>query len=91
VGYTVYTGAGWVNNSGRASGNGPMDECSAASSSGGLLFRFEDDGQAHHALNTLLLDTNGVVMGSGFESEPARINARLASQKTRSCTMWGYA
>src|SRR5579864_5153307 len=28
TGYTVSTGPGWVNNSGRASGNGPMDECS---------------------------------------------------------------
>ncbi len=28
VGYMTKTGAGWVNNSGRASGNGPMDECS---------------------------------------------------------------
>ena len=28
TGYTVRTGPGWVNNSGRASGNGPMDECS---------------------------------------------------------------
>ena len=26
TGYTVWTGPGWVNNSGRASGNGPMDE-----------------------------------------------------------------
>ena len=25
-GYTVHTGPGWVNNSGRAFGNGPMDE-----------------------------------------------------------------
>jgi hypothetical protein len=28
TGYTVSTGPGWVHNSGRASGNGPMDECS---------------------------------------------------------------
>src|SRR5260370_8558650 len=27
-GYITKTGAGWVNNSGRASGNGPMDESS---------------------------------------------------------------
>ena len=28
IGYTVYTGPGWKNNSNRANGNGPMDECS---------------------------------------------------------------
>src|SRR2546426_4276370 len=28
TGYITKTGPGWVNNSGRASGNGPMDECS---------------------------------------------------------------
>src|ERR1700722_1359640 len=28
VGYSATTHSGWVNNSGRASGNGPMDECS---------------------------------------------------------------
>src|SRR5690242_21429395 len=27
-GYITKTGSGWVNNSGRAFGNGPMDECS---------------------------------------------------------------
>ena len=27
-GYVTKTGPGWVNNSGRANGNGPMDECS---------------------------------------------------------------
>ena len=27
TGYTVSTGPGWVNNSGRSFGNGPMDEC----------------------------------------------------------------
>jgi 2-methylcitrate dehydratase len=87
----VYTGAGWVNNSGRASGNGPMDECSRR------IVEWVDSYSASkmtdkltEALNTLLLDTMGVVMGSGFESEPARINARLASQRPGPCTMWGY-
>jgi len=90
VGYAVSTGPGWVNNSGRASGNGPMDESSrrivefVSSYSESKL----TDPLAE-TLNYLMADTLGAIYG-GFESEPIRICARLAETMPGPCTVWGY-
>ena len=92
VGYITATGPGWVNNSGRASGNGPMDVCSQRIVEWVHGFSEKDiDAKTLDTLNYLLCDTVSSIYG-GFESEPARINARI-SQKMQSdmkCTVFGY-
>ena len=87
-----WTQAGWVNDANRASGNGPMDDISrqiveyvsSASES-----QFNDS--ILHSLNRTMLDTMAAMI-SGFESEPARICARLArmTQSNLKCTVMGY-
>jgi 2-methylcitrate dehydratase len=90
TGYTVSTGPGWVNNSGRASGNGPMDESSrrivefVSSYSESKL-----TGTLVETINYLMVDTLGCLYG-GFESEPIRISARLAQTMPGPCTVAGY-
>lgn len=90
TGYAVSTGPGWVNNSGRAAGNGPMDECSrrivefVSSYSESKL-----TDSLVEAINYLMVDTMGCVYG-GFESEPIRISARLAQTMPGPCTVAGY-
>jgi 2-methylcitrate dehydratase len=90
TGYTVSTGPGWVNNSGRASGNGPMDECSrrivefVSSYSESKL-----TDSLVETINYLMVDTLGTLYG-GFESEPARISARLSQTMPGPCTVLGY-
>jgi hypothetical protein len=90
TGYTVSTGPGWVNNSGRAAGNGPMDESSrrivefVSSYSESKL-----TGKLVEAINYLMVDTLGCLYG-GFESEPIRISARLSQTMPGPCTVAGY-
>jgi 2-methylcitrate dehydratase len=89
-GYAVSTGPGWVNKSGRASGNGPMDECSrrivefvTSYSESKLTDKLVE------TINYLMVDTLGSFYG-GFESEPIRISARLAQTMPGPCTVAGY-
>jgi len=89
-GYAVSTGPGWVNKSGRASGNGPMDECSrrivefVSSYSESKL-----PDKLVETINYLMVDTLGSFYG-GFESEPVRISARLSQTMPGPCTVVGY-
>jgi 2-methylcitrate dehydratase len=89
-GYAVSTGPGWVNKSGRASGNGPMDECSrrivefvTSYSESKLTDKLVE------TINYLMVDTLGSLYG-GFESEPIRISARLSQTMPGPCTVAGY-
>jgi 2-methylcitrate dehydratase len=90
TGYTVSTGPGWVNRSGRASGNGPMDECSrrivefVSSYSESKL-----TDSLIETINYLMVDTLACFYG-GFESEPIRIAARLSETMPGPCTVAGY-
>ena len=77
------TGTGWKNDSHRAAGNGPMDEPSrqlvryvSSFSESDLTDSLVD------AVGTTMLDSIASLV-AGFESEPARICARLA-RSTRS-------
>ena len=90
TGYITKTGPGWVNKSGRASGNGPMDECSRRIV--GWVHKVSESdltSSCVETINYLQHDTLGALFG-GFESEPARINARLASTMPGPCTVMGY-
>jgi 2-methylcitrate dehydratase len=89
-GYAVSTGPGWVNKSGRAFGNGPMDECSrrivefvTSYSESKLTDKLVE------TINYLMVDTLGSFYG-GFESEPIRISARLSQTMPGPCTVAGY-
>jgi len=90
AGYTTSTGPGWVNNSGRAAGNGPMDECSRR-----IVEFVSSYSEANltdslvETINYLMVDTLGSLYG-GFESDPARIGARLAETMPGPCTVMGY-
>ena len=91
TGYQMFSGPGWVNNSGRAFGNGPMDECSRRIVEWVSSYQLDATDSFLEAFNYLMVDTIGSIYG-GFESEPARINARL-SQTMRGdlkCTVLGY-
>ncbi len=92
AGVEMTTRYGWKNDSGRASGNGPMDDTSkrlveyiAGFTEADLTPKLID------ACNNTMVDTIASLV-SGFESEPARICARLA-RTTRSdmkSTVLGY-
>ncbi len=89
-GYMTETGPGWVNDSGRASGNGPMDECTRR------IVEFVDSYSYSKMTDPLIetarlttLDTLACIV-SGFEEEPARVNARLSLTMPGPCTMMGY-
>ena len=91
-GYTVHTGPGWVNNSGRAFGNGPMDETTRR------ITEFVDwynesklSPKLIETINYLMCDTLAVFYAA-FESEPIRICARLAASQRgdMKCTVVGY-
>ena len=86
------THSGWTNNAGRASGNGPMDETTRR-----IVRYVRSFGEAN--LTGSLVETLGDTMVdaiasivSGFESEPARICARMArtTQSTLPSTVLGY-
>ncbi len=91
VGFDMYSGPGWVNNSGRAFGNGPMDECTKRIVEWVSSYQLKPTDAFLEAFNFLMLDTVGSLY-SGFESEPARINARLAQtmRGDLKCTVPGY-
>jgi 2-methylcitrate dehydratase len=92
-GYTVHTGPGWKNDSGRAFGNGPMDETTKR------MVDFVDWYDAKRmspklieTVNYLMLDTLSVWY-CAFEAEPIRIAARLAASHPGGdwkCTFPGY-
>src|SRR5262245_15992534 len=78
AGITPFTRVGWINDANRASGNGPMDEPTrqivqyvSALNESVLTPAVE------HTVNRTMVDTMACLI-SGFESEPARICARLA-------------
>jgi 2-methylcitrate dehydratase len=91
VGFDMSSGPGWVNNSGRAFGNGPMDECTRRIVEWVSSYQLNATDSFLEAFNYLMLDTVGSLY-SGFESEPARINARLAQtmRGDLKCTVPGY-
>src|SRR5690348_11244157 len=89
-GYVTKTGPGWVNNSGRAYGNGPMDECTRRIVEWVHGFSESDlTASCIETIHYLQNDTLGCLYG-GFESEPARINARLSQTMPGPCTVMGY-
>lgn len=91
AGYTTFAGPGWLNKSGRAFGNGPMDECSRRLVEYASSYHVDYTDAFLEAFNYLMLASLADVY-SGFESQPARINSRL-SQTMRGdlkCTVMGY-
>jgi hypothetical protein len=92
AGVLAETGTGWKNNANRASGNGPMDDTTR------LLVKytssFSESNLTEPALESLgytMVDSIASLL-AGFESEPARICARIA-RTTRSdlkSTVLGY-
>jgi len=91
-GAAAVTHSGWKNDAGRASGNGPMDDTTrqiiryvSSFSEANLTDSLVD------ALSDTMLDAVSCVI-AGFESEPARICARMArtTQSTLQSTVLGY-
>ena len=89
---TAVTRSGWKNDAGRASGNGPMDDTTRQ------IVRYASSFPEANlteplagALGDTMLDAVSSIL-SGFESEPARICARLArtTQSTLQSTVLGY-
>ena len=90
TGYSTRTMAGWTNKSNRASGNGPMDESTRRIVEWVDKFSFSDITPAClHSINNTLIDTLAT-MYCGFESEPARISARICAETSGPCTVMGY-
>jgi 2-methylcitrate dehydratase len=88
--YITKTRSGWTNNSGRSWGNGPMDESTRRIVEWVDKFSFNDiDAKTLETMNYLQTDTVGMLY-AGFESEPARINARLSQTMPGPCTVMGY-
>jgi hypothetical protein len=78
AGVMPHTEVGWINDANRASGNGPMDETTRQIVS--YVSSFSDsvlNDAVVHTVNRTMVDTMACLI-SGFESEPARICARLA-------------
>jgi len=91
-GVTMQTGPGFKNDSKRASGNGPMDETSRQLVEYTSKFSESDLNPALiDAFHNTMVDSVASLI-SGFESEPARICARLArtTQSTLKSTVLGY-
>jgi 2-methylcitrate dehydratase len=92
AGANMETGPGWKNTSNRAFGNGPMDETSRLIVDYVNAFSESSlDNSWVNAFNNTMIDTIASLI-SGFESDPARICARLA-RSTRSdlkSTVLGY-
>jgi len=90
TGYTVSSGPGWVNNSGRASGNGPMDESTRRIVEWVHAYSPADFTKSLEAVvGDAMMDSLGVMYGA-FESDPARINARLCARYPGPSTVLGY-
>jgi 2-methylcitrate dehydratase len=92
AGADAVTRSGWKNDAGRASGNGPMDDTTRR------IVRYVSSfseanltGPLAGALGDTMLDAVSCII-SGFESEPARICARMArtTQSTLQSTVLGY-
>jgi 2-methylcitrate dehydratase len=93
IGYTVHTGAGWKNNSGRHGGNGPMDITTTrlaewtASVSDSMI-----TADVERSINHLMLDYLACHF-SGYETDAGRAAARLAQRYSGSelkATVYGY-
>ncbi len=89
---TVTTGTGWKNDANRAFGNGPMDDTSRQLVS--YVSSFSESNltlPVLAALGDAMVDQMACLV-AGFESEPARISARIArmNQSSMKCTVMGY-
>jgi 2-methylcitrate dehydratase len=92
VGVEVQTESGWKNTANRLAGNGPMDGTTEQIVRYVSQFSKANLGStAVHALNRTMVDSMACLI-SGFESEPARISARLAraTQHELKSTVLGY-
>ena len=92
AGVKMQTGSGWKNNSNRASGNGPMDETTAQIVKYANSFSESNlSGPLINAFHNTMIDSIASLV-AGFESEPARICARLArmSRSDLQSTVLGY-
>jgi 2-methylcitrate dehydratase len=92
AGVKMETGPGWENNSNRAFGNGPMDETSRLVVEYVNSFSESDLSDAWtNAFSNTMIDTIASLI-SGFESDSARICARLArtTQSNLKSTVLGY-
>src|SRR5579871_6069472 len=93
IGYTVHTGAGWKNNSGRHGGNGPMDITTTRLAE--WTANFSDsmiDAEVERSINHLMLDYLGCLF-SGYETDAGRAAARLSQRYSGSdmkATVKGY-
>jgi 2-methylcitrate dehydratase len=88
----VVTRAGYKNDANRSSGNGPMDNTSRQIVE--YVRSFSESSLTPpvvHALGRTMVDSMAALI-AGFESEPARICARLARtvQSDLKCTVLGY-
>jgi 2-methylcitrate dehydratase len=86
------TRSGWKNDAGRASGNGPVDDTTRQIVRYAISFSEANlTGPLTGALGDTMLDAVSSII-SGFESEPARICARMArtTQSTLQSTVLGY-
>jgi 2-methylcitrate dehydratase len=86
------TQTGWKNNAGRASGNGPIDETTRKIVQYVTSFSEANlNDSLRESLNLTMVDSMASLI-AGFESEPARICARLARimRSDLKCTMLGY-
>ena len=91
-GVEMRTGPGWTSDSNRASGNGAMDETSRRIVEYVDSFSAADlTGPHENAFANTMIDTIASLV-SGFESEPARICARMAraTQGELKSTVLGY-
>jgi 2-methylcitrate dehydratase len=91
-GVKMESGPGWKHDSNRASGNGTMDETSRRIVQHVHSFSAADlTGTLENAFANTMIDTIASLV-SGFESEPARICARLAraNQSELKSTVLGY-
>jgi 2-methylcitrate dehydratase len=94
TGYHVFTGAGWKNDSGRHSGNGPMDVTTTRLAQFTKNFSESQMTPAvQTAVNYLMLDYIACWF-SGFETDPGRASARLSQRYPMTgdfkATVWGY-
>jgi 2-methylcitrate dehydratase len=86
------TGTGYKNDANRSSGNGPMDDTTRQIVKWVSSFSESDvNGPLANSIGDVMLDSMASLI-SGFESEPARISARLAqtTQSNLKCTVLGY-
>jgi 2-methylcitrate dehydratase len=88
----IFTQTGWINDANRASGNGPIDDTTRKVVEFTRSFSEADvKGTLLDSLNLTMVDSIASLI-AGFESEPARICARM-SRTIRSdlkCTVLGY-